>query len=236
MSHGQPIEKGARGELDAAADTALRLHLRDCEACRAEYDERRALAQLLLGEQGHPLERERLFGALEERPLAVPARSRWRWALVPVLGAAALLAVVAAQPSKAPENDIAWRGGSELPRSDVEVSVYAVSQTPGAPVKLVATFPGSGEGELAVGTWVQAKVRGPASTQLWVENMHGMRSRWRDDGSVDFATEFGVGHFVLEIRVPKAGVTEAQLHAAELSGILDPVLELKAKGLLVVKP
>ncbi|MBX7098819.1 MAG: zf-HC2 domain-containing protein, partial [Myxococcaceae bacterium] len=125
MSHGQPIEAAVLGELAPEAEGAFRAHLETCDACRAEYDERRALAALLFAEDGAPSEKARVFAALPAEEAGLAKAGWWRWALGAALaGAVAVVAATGLGP-RAAVGDVTLRGGDERPRSDVSLSVYA---------------------------------------------------------------------------------------------------------------
>ena len=155
MSHGQPIEAAVLGELAPDAEASFRAHLGGCDACRAEYEERRALAALLFAEDGAPTEKARLFAALPPEATGSARAGWWRWALGAALASAvAVVAAVGLGPRPAVD-DVALRGGDERPRADVSLSVYA--KRDGEPVRLVAEFPGSAEGAIGLEELVQLR-------------------------------------------------------------------------------
>lgn len=125
MHRRRPIHRLLAGDLPAAAEVRLRVHLRGCGRCREVYAEERALLRALAGDPGAPTAAEE--GRLVDRALAAatgptapeaqPARERrlaslvdrLLWLPAPALAGGALavvavvgIAVAAAWPSASP--------------------------------------------------------------------------------------------------------------------------------------
>jgi hypothetical protein len=151
--------------LSGEQEEELRRHLRQCEACRAEYD---ATAILLRGAaEKQPTDREsaawsrglrvRLYP--DSAPAARERPARWRW-LAPALAAGVMVVVGALlllrfvePPTTTPAPGVRLRGGDGVaPLVDVEV--FAVA--PGAPPRARRVADG---GEVRLGEYVQFRYR-----------------------------------------------------------------------------
>ena len=91
------------GRIDPRDESALRIHLIDCAACRRLY--RRALVLSEADPRALPA-RERLARGLGLRGAAAPAGGiaarHWSWLLLPALGAIVLVAIGVTGPAPAP--------------------------------------------------------------------------------------------------------------------------------------
>jgi len=176
------IERAVAGVLPAAAERTLRAHLAGCTACRAHYDHLAVAAEALAPAATHRHERLRLQAALNQtiHPARMPVptsaqssvqRLRWlRWTPLLLAPVAALFLLV--RPTRTPSpgdmldgtrpGEIAWRGRADAPATEIGLLVYAGRRADGGvtPVRLVADFPGSGEGKLHLDDYVQFSVRG----------------------------------------------------------------------------
>ncbi|HET6279879.1 MAG TPA: zf-HC2 domain-containing protein [Polyangia bacterium] len=175
LLHRWAIARAVAGELPEAKERTLRTHLAGCAACRAHYDRLSLAAEAIAPAATHRRERLRLQAALNPATQApVPALEsfdwlRWlRWTPLLLAPAAALFLLV--RPARPPsprdtfdgKSQIAWRGRADAVASEVGLLVYAGRRSDGGvtPVRLVADFPGSGEGSLHLDDYVQFSVRG----------------------------------------------------------------------------
>ena len=106
------------GRLDATSARAVEDHLEACDGCTGEHA---ALRALLVGEDAgmDDLERRRLRASVKESlrheaPRPASARRGWRSRLVPAMGAAALLVVVAVVAISVGGDDLGDRGPAGL--------------------------------------------------------------------------------------------------------------------------
>ena len=178
LLHRRAIARAVAGELSADAERSLRDHLRGCTACRAHYDQLASTAEAFALSAGRAdtradeRARARLLEALaapfdgKAGGRARPASSRWTWAAVGLVPAAAL-AVVLLRPAlrSDPAGYQAMRGGGEgaEPSAPAELLIFASRKDTGSghgPVRLVAELPASGEGRVSLDEYVQFSVRG----------------------------------------------------------------------------
>ena len=88
------------GRIDPRHESALRIHLVDCAACRQLYQRARVVSEA--DPRALPA-RERLARGLGLRGAAAPAGARrWSWLLLPALGAIALVTIGVTRPAPAP--------------------------------------------------------------------------------------------------------------------------------------
>lgn len=236
MSHHHPLSALAAGTLEPDEAEAVRAHLRGCAPCRDEYDALATTAQAVFGDAAHAGAKARLLATLEKPAVApAPTRSRW-WLALPVAAAASLVAVlVVPRVIRQRElEEITWRGDDGA-RAPFGLAVYA--QGHDGKVRLVANFPGSGEGTVRRGELVQVKAKGRDDVELWVTGASGVPKRWRyEEGARELGGEFGLWSLGFQGLVRKPGVTDAQISEALISGQHTDVAEHFVRGVVVVEP
>lgn len=158
------IERAVAGELSGAEENALRRHLAGCEACRGHYDQLTRAARALGAREG-AREEARLMAAIGA-PVAPAAPERragvpWAFTVVPVAASILFAVLIWQRPGLEELDGVQLRGEGSEDASRVALRVYAQGKDPGAPVRLVADFPGAREGRISVRDRVQFRVADP---------------------------------------------------------------------------
>jgi hypothetical protein len=181
------IARAVAGTLPVQRELRLRVHLRSCDACRAEYDRSSQIMETIAGAAGRPddiaarRERGRLaavLGAEAGDPAAERPRRR-PWAVVALaavpVAAAVVLLLARAAPSPRSDGGVTLRGagddGAGVAGAPAVLVVYASRKGgPGArghgPVRIAAELPASGEGKVSMADYVQFGVRGLRAPSL----------------------------------------------------------------------
>jgi hypothetical protein len=192
------IARAVLGDLSPREEDTLRGHLRRCEACRAYYDELGAAAAAM-GTRATAREQARLFAVLDQtasggsttRAAAGEVRHLrrgWLRTAAFVMAPAAALVLwrgrtVEPNGKGAGREGVMARGNADgdSRASPGMVLIYASRKTGPAthgPVRLVAEVPGSGEGRVSIGDYLQLNVsalRAPAYVRVVaVDDMGGV--------------------------------------------------------------
>jgi len=213
------IERAVAGTLSGTEELRLRAHLASCERCRAFYDELSRAALALDPEGAADRERARLEALLDASPSpeAAPAPLRprlpLRWA-IPVAGLVAVAAGFLLLP-RAPRvggEGVLERGAADAnePVPAGHLLVWAKPKAGPGDLRLVAEFPGAGEGRVSRDEWVQLSCR------------HALPQAFVYVVGVD-------AQGALHRYWPREGVPEAPLASAEQAVALGPSFDLAAR-------
>ncbi len=171
------IVRAVAGELSGEKEAKMRSHLARCDGCRTYYDKVSITAEALghNGTNAGQRERQRLLNRLSGIPAPYPVVPQRRWGMLfaPTLAVAGLAIWMTqggrfgATPTEENPGAIQWRGTQDnqpTRETSFRVLIHArrksIDSVTAPAVRLVAEFPGSGEGRVSLGEFVQFSYRG----------------------------------------------------------------------------